>query len=214
MVALSRLLNMESNNSRSETCGVLFDKTSKKRKRAIETTDESLLETDSERVNNITKDNVHVAKRQGRPDSTLSYDPTSAFKNLRVPHAPDPMNTRDWTDTTGSFKFEAELIGVSWFDVFLHTMTGLRISIPFDKLADVDQEFILSLPEVPWVSKLTISEWRHHLEKTGQWPGNAGSYAAGTGFLGFRNVKVELREINNWKILVDVSRVSTAFVNM
>ena len=33
------------------------------------------------------------------------------------------MNTRDWTDMTGSF--EAELIGVSWFDVFLHTMTRL-----------------------------------------------------------------------------------------
>jgi SLA1 homology domain 1, SHD1 len=204
---------VETDNWHSEDCGIIFSKTSKKRKRSEEATAESLEEANIERLNSLSK-GVHVAKRQRR--SSDFYRPLP-FKNLRIPEAPDSANTRTWTDLRVPSDYEAELLGVSWFTVFLHKTNGCRISVPFDALAEVDKKFILELPQIPWVSELTLSDWQRSIQDAPREPGQARrwsditeSYTAKTGFLGFRSGKVELHEINHWKLLVDVSRVSAA----
>lgn len=57
---------------------------------------------------------------------------------------PDPSKTRLWTDRTGSFKVEAQLLGRADEKIYLHKLNGVKIAIPkslmsHDDLAYVEQ---------------------------------------------------------------------------
>jgi hypothetical protein len=55
---------MEINNYHSETCGIWFDQTSKKRKLAAENSGESLVGPDEVELSSITECNVRISKRR------------------------------------------------------------------------------------------------------------------------------------------------------
>src|SRR5256885_1360485 len=49
---------------------------------------------------------------------------------------------REWTDTTGKFKIEAELVAVRNGKVILEKPDGSVITVPLDKLSANDQAFL------------------------------------------------------------------------
>ncbi|TPX48253.1 hypothetical protein SeLEV6574_g02148 [Synchytrium endobioticum] len=55
---------------------------------------------------------------------------------------PDPSKVRMWTDKTGSFKVEAQLLSVTDGKVHLHKVNGVRITVPLEKLDSKDCAFI------------------------------------------------------------------------
>jgi hypothetical protein len=49
---------------------------------------------------------------------------------------------RTWTDVTGRFKVEAELVKVENGQVTLRRANGDRTTLPLEKLSPADQEFV------------------------------------------------------------------------
>ena len=54
---------------------------------------------------------------------------------------------REWTDTTGKFKIEAELVSVADGNVQLRKKDGSMISVPLDKLSQEDREFLAAIQQ-------------------------------------------------------------------
>jgi hypothetical protein len=55
---------------------------------------------------------------------------------------PDPRKTRTWTDHSGSFKVEAEFIGVADGKIHLHKVNGVKIAVPITKMSPADIAYV------------------------------------------------------------------------
>ena len=55
---------------------------------------------------------------------------------------PDPSRVRTWTDRSGSFKVEAEFIGLKDGKIHLHKLNGVKIAVPVTKMAVEDLEYV------------------------------------------------------------------------
>lgn len=55
---------------------------------------------------------------------------------------PDASKTRTWTDRTGSFKVEAEFIGLKDGKIHLHKLNGVKIAVPVPKMSMEDLEYV------------------------------------------------------------------------
>ncbi|KAK4636188.1 Actin cytoskeleton-regulatory complex protein sla1 [Fulvia fulva] len=55
---------------------------------------------------------------------------------------PNLLKVRTWTDRTGSFKVEAEFIGLRDGKIHLHKMNGVKIAVPVSKMAVEDLEYV------------------------------------------------------------------------
>lgn len=55
---------------------------------------------------------------------------------------PDALKTRTWTDRSGSFKVEAEFIGLKDGKIHLHKLNGVKIAVPVVKMAIEDLEYV------------------------------------------------------------------------
>ena len=55
---------------------------------------------------------------------------------------PDPAKTRTWTDRSGSFKVEAQFIGLSDGKIHLHKSNGVKIAVPISKMAPEDLAYV------------------------------------------------------------------------
>ncbi|KAB2573943.1 Cytoskeleton assembly control protein sla1 [Lasiodiplodia theobromae] len=77
---------------------------------------------------------MRAAERSKR-DSSASRSSTAKPK-------PDPGKTRTWTDRTGSFKVEAEFIGLKDGKIHLHKLNGVKIAVPVPKMSVEDLEYV------------------------------------------------------------------------
>lgn len=55
---------------------------------------------------------------------------------------PDPAKVRTWTDHSGTFKVEAQFLGVSGGKIHLHKVNGVKIAVPVTKMSPEDLEYI------------------------------------------------------------------------
>ena len=55
---------------------------------------------------------------------------------------PDKKKTRTWTDRSGSFKVEAQFIGLKDGKIHLHKLNGVKIAVPVVKMAIEDLEYV------------------------------------------------------------------------
>lgn len=73
------------------------------------------------------------AERSKRESRDTKAPPTSK---------PNPARVRTWTDRSGSFKVEAEFIGLKDGKIHLHKMNGVKIAVPVPKMAIEDLEYV------------------------------------------------------------------------
>jgi len=59
------------------------------------------------------------------------------------------LGNRTWTDGTGKFKTEAELIGIDGNNIRLRKPDGTVVPVPIDKLSESDQQLIRGLKAMP-----------------------------------------------------------------
>ncbi|KAI9297977.1 hypothetical protein K502DRAFT_327826 [Neoconidiobolus thromboides FSU 785] len=62
-----------------------------------------------------------------------------------VANEPSSIMVREWTDTTGSFKVEAEFIKFSENKIHLHKVNGVKIAVPIEKMSMVDLKYVSEL---------------------------------------------------------------------
>ena len=55
---------------------------------------------------------------------------------------PDSARVRTWTDHSGTFKVEAQFLGVSDGKIHLHKVNGVKIAVPVTKMSPEDIEYI------------------------------------------------------------------------
>ena len=61
-----------------------------------------------------------------------------------------PLNAgemRTWTDVTGTFSVEAELVETKWDRVVLRSENGKTVEVMFEKLSEADHEYLLALED-------------------------------------------------------------------
>ena len=59
--------------------------------------------------------------------------------------ATSPGWARNWTDRTGKFSTEAELVEIQGVNVILEKTNGQRIMVPIARLSEVDRQYLWSL---------------------------------------------------------------------
>jgi len=65
---------------------------------------------------------------------------------------PDSQKIRTWTDRSGSFKVEAEFLGLREGKIHLHKMNGVKIAVPVTKMSIEDLEY------VEWATGVSLDE--------------------------------------------------------
>ncbi|KAK7543537.1 actin cytoskeleton-regulatory complex protein sla1 [Phyllosticta citricarpa] len=118
------------------------------------------------------------SKRESKaPSSSKSseYTPNrtrsvSQYRYQRYKRAePDPSKTRTWTDRTGSFKVEAEFIGLKDGKIHLHKLNGVKIAVPVPKMSIDDLEYVERATGVSLDDDKPLSEVkRRNTERRGQ----------------------------------------------
>ncbi|KAF2186947.1 hypothetical protein K469DRAFT_705490 [Zopfia rhizophila CBS 207.26] len=66
----------------------------------------------------------------------------SSTKDSRSSSKPNPAKVRTWTDRSGSFKVEAEFLGLKDGKIHLHKVNGVKIAVPVPKMAIEDLEYV------------------------------------------------------------------------
>ena len=89
----------------------------------------------------------HRERRSSRADgkSSKSSKLTMLYVEVRwltVNIEPDPKNLRTWTDRSGSFRVEAQFIGLTDGKIHLHKQNGVKIAVPTSKMAVEDLEYV------------------------------------------------------------------------
>ncbi|KAF1992634.1 hypothetical protein K402DRAFT_399718 [Aulographum hederae CBS 113979] len=80
-------------------------------------------------------DSRHSSQRNKRDSRDMKPPSTSKPK-------PDVSKVRTWTDRSGSFKVEAEFIGLKDGKIHLHKTNGVKIAVPVSKMSIRDLEFV------------------------------------------------------------------------
>ena len=73
---------------------------------------------------------------------------------------PDPSKIRTWTDRSGSFKVEAEFIGLKDGKIHLHKLNGVKIAVVVAKMAVEDLEYVEGVTGVSLDDEKPLSDIR------------------------------------------------------
>ena len=95
--------------------------------------------------NNHTSQRSKKDSKHGKSSSTSKsseYMYNSEAHLLITETEPNMSKTRTWTDRSGSFKVEAEFIGLKDGKIHLHKLNGVKIAVPVGKMAVEDLEFV------------------------------------------------------------------------
>jgi hypothetical protein len=84
-------------------------------------------------------------KRSSR--DTKSEKKSSRYNSVRkgeklTKAVPDSSKVRTWTDRSGSFKVEAEFIGLRDEKIHLHKLNGVKIAVPVPKMSKEDLDYV------------------------------------------------------------------------
>ncbi|KAK6372484.1 cytoskeletal protein binding protein [Lithohypha guttulata] len=104
------------------------------------------------------------AQHDGLPErgSSLAEDERRSSKKDKKPvksdgksrSKPDASKVRTWTDHSGSFKVDAQFLGVADGKIHLHKVNGVKIAVPVSKM---------SPPDLAYVEKVTNESIDEHI---------------------------------------------------
>jgi actin cytoskeleton-regulatory complex protein SLA1 len=71
---------------------------------------------------------------------------------------PDTAKTRTWTDHSGSFKVEAQFIGVADGKIHLHKVNGVKIAVPISKMSPEDLAYVEKVTHEPIEDNIPVAD--------------------------------------------------------
>ncbi|KAF9630128.1 putative phd finger and set domain protein [Lasiodiplodia theobromae] len=81
-------------------------------------------------------------KRFSSGEHSIASKPKLAPLRAIAEPKPEPRKTRTWTDRTGSFKVEAEFMGLKDGKINLHKLNGVDITVSIPKMSVEDLEYV------------------------------------------------------------------------
>lgn len=85
-------------------------------------------------------DEEHRSSKKDKRSSKSSGKPRSA---------PDQSKVRTWTDHSGSFKVDAQFLGVADGKIHLHKVNGVKIAVPVSKMSQPDLDYVEKVTHEP-----------------------------------------------------------------
>ncbi|KAL6720655.1 cytoskeletal protein binding protein [Lecanora helva] len=79
---------------------------------------------------------------------------------------PDMTKTRTWTDRSGTFKVEAQFIGLKDGKIHLHKLNGVKIAVPVVKMAIEDLEYVEKVTGISLDDDKPLSDIRRRSTQT------------------------------------------------
>src|SRR6266516_7421507 len=83
---------------------------------------------------------------------------------------PDPTKVRTWTDRSGSFRVEAQFIGLTDGKIHLHKQNGIKIAVPTSKMAVEDLEYVEKVTGVSLDDDKPLENIRRKLPRENEQP--------------------------------------------
>lgn len=92
----------------------------------------SVVEQNRRDEERATMDSVRTSSRTDRQEE----------RSAPAPIKPDNGKVRTWTDRSGTFKVEAEFLGLKEGKIHLHKLNGVKIAVPIAKMSPADVDYV------------------------------------------------------------------------
>ena len=89
-----------------------------------------------------TKEAVKLSKNEAKAAERNKKESKHGRSSSGSKSKPDMTRTRTWTDRSGTFKVEAQFIGLKDGKIHLHKLNGVKIAVPVVKMAIEDLEYV------------------------------------------------------------------------
>ncbi|KAI7492382.1 hypothetical protein KC367_g9118, partial [Hortaea werneckii] len=96
----------------------------------------------SSRSSTIPERGSSLAGDEARRSSRADHGKSSRSSKDAPKSKPNLDRVRTWTDRSGTFKVEAEFIGLREGKIHLHKLNGVKIAVPVSKMAVEDLEYV------------------------------------------------------------------------
>lgn len=94
-------------------------------------------------------DEDHRSSKKDKKSSKSSNKPRSQ---------PDQTKVRTWTDHSGSFKVEAQFLGVADGKIHLHKINGVKIAVPVSKMSQPDLDYVEKVTNEPIDDNIPVAD--------------------------------------------------------
>ena len=92
----------------------------------------SIVEQNRREEERATMESVRTSSRSDRQEE----------RPAPAPIKPDNGKVRTWTDRSGTFKVEAEFLGLKEGKIHLHKLNGVKIAVPIAKMSPADVDYV------------------------------------------------------------------------
>lgn len=90
----------------------------------------------------MVKEAVRASKNEAKAAERSKKESKPGKSSSSSKSKPDMAKTRTWTDRSGTFKVEAQFIGLKDGKIHLHKLNGVKIAVPVVKMAIEDLEYV------------------------------------------------------------------------
>ncbi|KAK5941436.1 cytoskeletal protein binding protein [Knufia obscura] len=95
----------------------------------------------------------------GEEDRRSSKKDKRSSKSDGKPRSkPDQSKIRTWTDHSGSFKVDAQFLGVADGKIHLHKVNGVKIAVPAAKMSQVDLDYVEKVTNEPIDDNIPVAD--------------------------------------------------------
>ena len=102
----------------------------------------SIVEQNRLEEEKMVKEAVKVSKTEAKAAERSKKESKHGRSSSASKSKPDMAKTRTWTDRSGTFKVEAQFIGLKEGKIHLHKLNGVKIAVPVVKMAIEDLEYV------------------------------------------------------------------------
>ena len=83
-----------------------------------------------------------VTQQRQKPNTSPSLPLAPQEQSSQSLSKPDISKVRTWTDKSGTYRVEAQFLGLSDDKIQLHKLNGIKISVPKTKMSDADVQYV------------------------------------------------------------------------
>ena len=102
----------------------------------------SIVEQNRLEEERMVKEAVKASKSEAKAAERSKKESKHGRSSSASKSKPDMAKTRTWTDRSGTFKVDAQFIGLKDGKIHLHKLNGVKIAVPVVKMAIEDLEYV------------------------------------------------------------------------
>lgn len=115
---------------------------------------------------NMVKEVVKASKNEAKAAERSKKESKQGKSSSASKSKPDMAKTRTWTDRSGTFKVEAQFIGLKDGKIHLHKLNGVKIAVPVVKMAIEDLEYVEKMTGVSLDDDKPLSDIKRRSTQT------------------------------------------------